>query len=202
MTTLDAPARAPAATVPPMADRPGPATSVGPAGIGEPLAEAAVLGCLLRTTRAHAAGLLAELADEDFTVPQHRHVARAARTLLARGEPVDPVTVLGQLRRQGLEDARTTSTSTGVLLVELCEAAPAVGSAGYYARIVVEHSYRRRVQQAAARLLDAAQHASLAALAELIVREHAGITDEHRRLSGPLRTAPDRHAPGGDPCPR
>ncbi len=93
--------------------------------LGEPLAEAAVLGYLLRTTSEHAAALLGAFVDEDLTVPQHRHVAAAARALLAHGHPVDPVTVLGQLRRQGTENARTDSRDAGVLLIELCQAAPA-----------------------------------------------------------------------------
>ncbi len=54
------------------------------------------------------------------------------------------MTVLGQLRRQGTENARTDSRDAGVLLVELCQAAPCVGNAGYYLRIVLEHAYRRR----------------------------------------------------------
>jgi len=81
--------------------------------LGEPLAEAAVLGCLLRTSRQHVAALLAAFADEDLTVPQHRHVAAPARILLEQGHPIDPVTVLGQLRRQGTEDARTASRDAG-----------------------------------------------------------------------------------------
>ena len=86
---------------------------------GEPLAEAAVLGCLLRTTREYVAALLGALVDEDLTVPQHWHVASAARALLEQGQPIDPVTVLGQLRRHGTENARTASRDAGVLLIGL-----------------------------------------------------------------------------------
>ena len=67
--------------------------------LGEPLAEAAVLGCLLRTTSEHAAALLGAFVDEDLTIPQHRDVAAAARALLEQGHPIDPVTVLGAHRR-------------------------------------------------------------------------------------------------------
>ena len=129
----------------------------GPAGegaplaepLGEPLAEAAVLGCLLQTTAAHARQVLDRLTEQDWSVPQHAHVAQAIRALLEDGVPVDPVTVLGQLRRQGLENAHTSSRDTGVLLVELCQSAPTIASADHYTRIVLEHSYRRRVQTAA-----------------------------------------------------
>jgi replicative DNA helicase len=149
--------------------------------LGEPLAEAAVLGCLLRADRQHAAALLGAFMDEDLTVPQHRHVAAAARVLLKQGCPVDPVTVLGQLRRQGTENARTDNRDAGVLLVELCQAAPSVTNAGHYLRVVLEHTYRRRAQQSAARLLQAAETGSLTALHELVDCEHRALTEAHRR---------------------
>ena len=151
--------------------------------LGEPLAEAAVLGCLLQTTAAHARQVMARLTEQDWSVPQHAHVAQAIRVLLGRGVPVDPVTVLGQLRRQGLENAHTASRDAGVLLVELCQSAPTIASASHYSQIVLEHSYRRRVQTAALRLLRAAGHASLDALTDLIAAEHDAISDEQLRLA-------------------
>jgi replicative DNA helicase len=151
--------------------------------MGEPLAEAAVLGCLLRTDRQHAAALLGAFTDEDLTVPQHRHVAAAARVLLEQGHPIDPVTVLGQLRRQGSENARTDHRNAGVLLVELCQAAPCVSSAGHYLRIVLEHSYRRRAQQSAARLLQVGGTGSLTALHDLVEREHEALAAAYHRTT-------------------
>ncbi len=161
-------------------------TDLGWLEVGEPLAEAAVLRCLLRTDRQHAAALLAAFVDEDLTVPQHRHVAAAARVLLEQGHPIDPVTVLGQLRRQGTENARTASRDAGVLLVELCQAAPSVSNVGHYLRIVLEHAYRRRAQQTAARLLQAAETGSVTALHDLVEREHRALTAAHRRTTAPL----------------
>ena len=154
--------------------------------LGEPLAEAAFLGCLLRTTGEHAAALLGTFDDEDLTVLQHRHVAAAARKLLKQEQPIDPVTVLGQLRRQGTENARTANRDAAVFLVELCQAAPSVSSAGHYLRIVLEHAYRRRAQQAATRLLQAAETGPLTALHDLIEHEHAALTAAHRRTTAPL----------------
>jgi len=194
MTT--APAHPPAQpTGRPVLDLVGTATPAGwsdpiPCDLGEPLAEAAVLGCLLRTTAEHAAALLAGFVDEDLTVPQHRHVAAAARALLQQGHPIDPVTVLGQLRRQGTENARTASRDAGVFLVELCAAAPSVSNAGHYARIVLEHAYRRRVQAAAVRLLDAADTADLTDLCRLVDDEHAAVSRAGHRAAAPgLRRA-------------
>ena len=169
----------------------------GPAGewallaepLGEPLAEAAVLGCLLQTTAAHARQVLGRLTEQDWSVPQHAHVAQAIRALLEGGVPVDPVTVLGQLRRQGLENAHTASTDAGVLLLELCQSAPTIASANHYTHIVLEHSYRRRVQTAALRLLRAAEHAPLDALTDLISAEHDAITNQQQRLAAGAPTA-------------
>ena len=157
--------------------------------LGEPLAEAAVLGCLLRATPPQATGLLELLRDDDFTVPQHAHVAAAARALLAQGSPVDPVTVLGQLRRQGTEDARTASRDAGVLLIELCQAAPCTSNAGHYARVVLEHAYRRRAQQAGVRLLQAAASGSLEDLHALAQAEHTALAAAHRRATRPSPAA-------------
>ncbi len=189
-------------------EQPGPHTSPDgqqvPDELGEPLAEAAVLGCALQTTPQHARALLAGLGEQDFTVPQHAHIAAAITVLLGRGEPVDPVTVLGQLRRQGLEHAGTASKDAGVLLLELCQGAPTVASGSFYARIVLEHSYRRRVQRAAVRLLQGAGHLPLADLADLVSREHHAITAQHRRASTPTptptRTTPPTGAPTRSPA--
>ena len=158
----------------------------GGALLGEPLAEAAVLGCLLRATPTQAGALLELLTDDCWSVPQHQPVAAAARALLDHGTPVDPVTVLGQLRRQGTESARTDSRDAGVLLVELCAAAPCHSSAGHYARIVLEHAYRRRVQTAAIRLLHGGGHLGVAELAGLVAAEHAALAWLERRATGPV----------------
>jgi len=189
---------------PGLLEQPGPHASPDslqvPDELGEPLAEAAVLGCALQSTPQHARALLAGLAEQDFTVAQHAHIAAAITVLLGRGEPVDPVTVLGQLRRQGLEHAGTASKDAGVLLLELCQGAPTVASGSFYARIVLEHSYRRRVQRAAVRLLQGAGHLPLSDLADLVSREHHGITAQHRRASTPSRTTPPTAAPTRSPA--
>ena len=161
-----------------------------PVAIGEPLAEAAVLGCVLRGSPEQARAVLALLDEDCWTVPQHAHVAGAAAALLARGEPADPVTVLGQLRRQGTENARTACRDAAVFLVELCEAAPSVSSAGHYARIVLEHAYRRRVQAAALRLLHAADAADLTGLCELVDAEHRAVTRAGQRATAPRLLRP------------
>jgi replicative DNA helicase len=153
--------------------------------VGEPFAEAAVLGCILRGSAAVARSLLDHLSDGDWIVPAHADVAAAAQALLEQGVPVDAVTVLGQLRRQGLRHASTAHQDAGVLLVELCQAAPCWNSAQHYLQIVLEHSYRRRVQEAAFRLQEAAATGSVAGLVELVEREHTALTAAQKRITTP-----------------
>ena len=57
--------------------------------------------------------------------------------------------------------------------------------ASHYLRVVIEHSYRRRAQQAALRVLQAADTASLKALRELVQHEHDALTAQQQRLDGP-----------------
>jgi replicative DNA helicase len=182
-------AAAPPAPAAPPAEPAGPDTAplaALPSPLGEPLAEAAALGCVLRGGPDVAREVLSRLTPGDWTVPVHAHVAAAASALLSRGEPVDPVTVLGQLRRGGLENARTASRDAGVLLIELCQGAPTTSSAGHYVRIVLEHSYRRRAQQAAIRLQQAAETGSLKDLSAVIDREHAALTTCRQRIEATL----------------
>lgn len=152
-----------------------------PPTIGVPVAEAAALGCLLRMPLQEGRALLALLHDDDLVDPRHNAVLLAARALLDSGSPADPVLVLGQLRRSGLEKAHTADKDAGVFLVELAASAPALSSASYYARIVVEHAYRRRVQSAATRLLRAAGQSDLDELNTLVLAEASAIAAQRRR---------------------
>ncbi len=152
--------------------------------IGSALAEAATLGCLLRAPLAQGRALLALLREDDWTDPRHRAVFLAARTLLQGGVPADPVTVEGQLRRSGTEKAHTADKSAAVFLVELCQAAPALSSAGHYARVVLEHTYRRRLQQAAVRLQDAAGALDLDELHDLVLEEVRVVEEQRQRVAG------------------
>ena len=151
--------------------------------LGAPQAEAAVLGALMSTSPAHARTVLESLTEGDWTVPHHATVAAAVDTLLQAGEPVDPVTVLGQLRRDGLDRAHAANRSAGVMLLDLLAACPSASSAGYYARIVREHTYRRRVQQSAVRLLQVAATGALPDLDELLSHEQVDLETIRRRLA-------------------
>jgi hypothetical protein len=105
-----------------------------------PEAEEAVLGAVLASGR-----LLVEVAavleEADFYRPAHRAVWRAMLRLADRGQPTDPVTVLGEL----MDSRELADVGGGPFLHTLIEAVPTVASAGHYARLVVEDARRRRV---------------------------------------------------------
>jgi replicative DNA helicase len=123
-------------------------------------AEEAVLGAVLTAGR-----LLAEVAavleEVDFYRPAHRTVWRALLRLADRGEPTDPVTVLGELERAG----ELADVGGGPFLHTLVEAVPTVAHAGHYAHLVADTARRRRVIDLGIRL--AHSDADPAVLADL-----------------------------------
>jgi replicative DNA helicase len=103
-------------------------------------AEEAVLGAILAAGR-----LLAEVAavveEADFYRPAHRAIWRALLRLADRGQPTDPVTVLGELNHAG----ELADVGGGPFLHTLVQAVPTVANAGHYAQLVAETARRRRV---------------------------------------------------------
>lgn len=103
-------------------------------------AEQAVLGALMLTSEA-----IAEVEDiltaEDFHLERHRCIFTAAITLSQRAEPIDPLSLRGELDRQG-----TLSRSGGVeYIAELSGVTPTAAHVRHYARIVAAHALRRRL---------------------------------------------------------
>jgi hypothetical protein len=124
-------------------------------------AEQAVLGAIL------AAGdipveVLALVEESDFYRPAHRVVWRAILRLADCGDPIDPVTVLGELQASGeLEDI-----GGGPFLHTLLASVPTVADAAHYARLVAETAEARRIGDLQMRLAHAdADPATLAHLA-------------------------------------
>jgi hypothetical protein len=103
-------------------------------------AEEAVLGAVLASGR-----LLVEVAalleEADFYRPAHRAIWRAILRLADRGQPTDPVTVLGELDDRG----ELADVGGGPFLHTLIEAVPTVANGGHYAQLVAEAARRRRV---------------------------------------------------------
>jgi replicative DNA helicase len=103
-------------------------------------AEQAVLGAVLASGRL-LVEVAAQLEEADFYRPAHRSIWRAILALADRGEPTDPVTVLGELDRAG----ELAEVGGGPFLHTLVECVPTVANATHYARLVAEAARRRRV---------------------------------------------------------
>jgi replicative DNA helicase len=110
-------------------------------------AEEAVLGAILAAGRllTEVAGLLEEV---DFYRPAHRTIWRAILRLADRGQPTDPITVLGELDHAG----ELADVGGGPFLHTLIEAVPTVANAAHYARLVADTARRRRVIDLGVRL--------------------------------------------------
>lgn len=151
--------------------------------IGCPEAEAAVLGALLGThSSLLLAGYLRQLEAEDFVDPRNRAVFEAMRALVDGRAAVDPVTVLGELRRSGGERAMTDDKSAGVYLADLVSAPPSVGSVGHYLQVVLEHRVRRTAEELGIRLQQIAGDASQVEVVALLREAFAGIAEQVVRL--------------------
>jgi replicative DNA helicase len=134
-------------------------------------AEQAVLGAILAAGR-----LLVEVAGQveeaDFYRPAHRVIWRAINALADRGEPTDPITVLGQLQHTGQLD----DVGGAAFLHTLIASVPTVANAAHYARLVADTAHARRLDDLRMRLAHVdADPATLAQVAaELATAATAG----------------------------
>jgi hypothetical protein len=137
-------------------------------------AEEAVLGAILT-----AGQLLAEVAavleEADFYRPAHRTIWRAMLRLTDRGQPTDPVTVLGELDDSG----ELADVGGGPFLHTLVESVPTVAHAGRYAQLVADTARRRRVIDLGIRLAHSDAHPAVLAevadeLADPTTATHGG----------------------------
>ena len=103
-------------------------------------AEESLLGAMMLETEAiaTAAGMI---RAEDFYKPANAHIFDAIHALYASGQPVDPVTVADELRRNGLLDV----VGGHQALVDIMASTPATTNAAGYARIIEEHALLRRL---------------------------------------------------------
>ena len=104
-------------------------------------AEESLLGAMLLSREAVNTVSEAGVHVEHFYKPGHQHIFDAMRALLAGGDPVDPVTVADELRRNGLLE------EIGGLdfLLQLQNSTPVIGNVGRYAKIVMDTSALRRL---------------------------------------------------------
>ncbi len=114
-------------------------------------AEQSVLGSMMLSAEAIAA-VVEVVKAEDFYRPAHERIYQAILSVYGRGEPVDAITVVEELKRHhGLDEIG------GPLYVQdLVESVPTPASAGYYARIVADNALLRRLIDAAAQIMSRA----------------------------------------------
>ena len=103
-------------------------------------AEEAALGAALLSADALAV-VLERLAQDDFYRPAHRTIYAAIRTLHSRGEPVDPVTVAGELNRSGA----FADVGGASFLHDLVAGVPTAANTAYYTATVAACAKVRRV---------------------------------------------------------
>jgi replicative DNA helicase len=106
-------------------------------------AEVSVLGAAL-LSRTAAIEVAEILHADDFYRSAHRAVFESVRELMARGEPVDPVTLLDHLAATGRLDEVGGANSVH----ELASSTPTAANAVHYARIVREKALLRRLIEA------------------------------------------------------
>jgi replicative DNA helicase len=112
-------------------------------------AEQAVLGSMMLSGEAIAQVADLGLRAEDFYRSAHRQIHVSLTGLYARGEPVDAVTAIEELRRAG-----TLEAIGGALYIQhLVETVATPASAAHYARIVADHALLRRLIEAAGEVL-------------------------------------------------
>jgi replicative DNA helicase len=145
-------------------------------------AEEAALGAILAAGR-----LLAEVAavleEADFYRPAHRAIWRAMLRLADRGQPTDPVTVLGELDDSG----ELADVGGGPFLHTLVQAVPTVANAGHYAGLVADTARRRRVIDLGIRLAHSdADPAILAHLASELANTTAAAGVDGRGWTPPI----------------
>jgi replicative DNA helicase len=137
-------------------------------------AEEAVLGAILAAGR-----LLGEVAavleEADFYRPAHRAIWRALLRLADRGQPTDPVTVLGELADSG----ELADVGGGPFLHTLVQAVPTVANAAHYAGLVADTARRRRVIDLGIQLAHSDAHPAVLAhvageLADTTTTTHGG----------------------------
>jgi replicative DNA helicase len=95
------------------------------------------------------------LQPDDFYRSANAKIFEALRDLYARGEPVDIVTAVEMLKRQGILD----DVGGHLYLRDLVDQVPTPASAAHYARIVSETALLRRLIGAAADIMDMAYSA-------------------------------------------
>jgi replicative DNA helicase len=114
-------------------------------------AEESVLGAMMLSAEAIAT-VVETVKAEDFYRPAHQRIYGAVLALYGKGEPVDAITVVEELKREHQLDG----VGGPLYVYNLVESVPTPASAGYYARIVADNALLRRLIEAASHIMSRA----------------------------------------------
>ncbi len=114
-------------------------------------AEQSVLGSMMLSAEA-IAEVVEVLQPDDFYRSAHGKIFAVLRDLYGRGEPVDVVTAVEALKRQGLLE----EVGGPLYVRDLVDQVPTPASAAHYARIVSQAALLRRLIAAAGEIMEAA----------------------------------------------
>ncbi|MCF6237343.1 MAG: replicative DNA helicase [Candidatus Marinimicrobia bacterium] len=110
-------------------------------------AEQSIIGSIMLDHMALSAAMKF-LEPRSFYRPAHQKIYNAVLDLDGRGEPVDQITVVDELKRSGDLQA----VGGAYYITELTEKVPSTANAEYYARLVMESSALRALIQLSAEL--------------------------------------------------
>ena len=114
-------------------------------------AEESVLGSMMLSAEAIAA-VIEVVKPEDFYRSAHERIYRSCLDLYGKGEPVDAITVVEDLKRKG----QLGDVGGHLYLHNLVETVPTPASAAHYARIVAELALLRRLIDAGSKIISKA----------------------------------------------
>src|SRR5919108_5288812 len=114
-------------------------------------AEESVLGSMMLSAEA-IASVVEVIKQGDFYRPAHQRIYQAILGIYGRGEPVDAITTVEELKRAHALD----EVGGPLYLYNLVETVPTPASAAYYARIVADNALLRRLIEAASQIMSRA----------------------------------------------
>jgi replicative DNA helicase len=117
-------------------------------------AEESVLGSMLLSGEA-IADVIEVVRRDDFYRTAHQEIFDTLREIYGRGDPVDAITAVEELRRRQLLE----KVGGQLYIAELVERVPTPAAAASYARIVAETALLRRLISAAAEIMENAYSA-------------------------------------------
>ncbi len=115
--------------------------------------EQSVLGAVLLDPACMRDEAVADLRPEHFYLPQHKAIFGAMAAMDALGKPLDFVTILEQLRGEGVYE----QAGGKEYLTQLAQLVPSVQNVGAYAEAVLEKFYIRSLIEAGRETVRAAQ---------------------------------------------